>query len=90
MAASQKGQTNIPAPAAHSLSHGALNIVESAVYCGVHCSAIESVIRDGKLQGRRLGRNVIILKAKMRSSLRSTSSLPILRRPFLLAGRRGK
>jgi len=71
MAAKQKAETNVPTPATDSSSHGALNIVESAAYCGVRCSAIESVIRDGKLRGRRLGRNVIILKSDLDAFLAS-------------------
>jgi excisionase family DNA binding protein len=71
MTATQKGQMNTPALQADSLSRGALNMLEAAVYCGVCCSAIESVVRDGKLRGRRLGRNVIILKADLDAFLAS-------------------
>jgi excisionase family DNA binding protein len=87
MAAKQKGQTNIPAPAADSLSRGALNIAESATYCGVRCSAIESVIRDGKLRGRRLGRNVIILKSDLDAFLASLDIIPAHTPPSILARR---
>jgi excisionase family DNA binding protein len=52
-------------------------MVEAAAYCGVRCSAIESVVRDGKLRGRRLGRNVIILKADLDAFLASLSVIPV-------------
>jgi len=87
MAAKQRGQMNIPAPEADSLPHGALNILESATYCGVRCSAIESVIRDGKLPGRRLGRNVIILKADLDAFLASLDIIPAHTPPSVLARR---
>jgi excisionase family DNA binding protein len=76
MAAKQKDQMNIPATAADSLSHGALNIIQAAAYCGVRCSAIEDVVRDGRLAGRRLGRNVIILKADLDAFLASLEIIP--------------
>ena len=65
MAIKQKDQTNLSLPEAYFVTHGALNIAESAIYCGVRCAAIESAVRDGRLPGRRLGRNVIILKADL-------------------------
>ena len=46
-------------------AQGALNIIQAAAYCGVRCSAIEDVVRDGRLAGRRLGRNIVILKADL-------------------------
>jgi excisionase family DNA binding protein len=87
MAAKQKAQTNIPAPAADCSSHGALNIADSAAYCGVRCSAIESVIRDGKLRGRRLGRNVIILKSDLDAFLASLDIIPAHTPQSILARR---
>jgi hypothetical protein len=87
MATKQKAQTNIAAPAADCSSCGALNIVESAAYCGVRCSAIESVIRDGKLLGRRLGRNVIILKSDLDAFLASLEVIPVHTPPSILARR---
>jgi len=87
MTARQKGQTNIPATPPDSLPRGALNIVEAASYCGVRCSAIESVVRDGKLQGRRLGRNVIILKADLDAFLASLAVIPVHTPPSILKRR---
>jgi len=87
MAAKQKAQTNTSALAADCSSRGALNIVESAAYCGVRCSAIESVIRDGKLLGRRLGRNVIILKSDLDDFLASLEVIPAHTPPSILARR---
>ena len=71
MLAKRNVQTGIPAPAADLSSHGALNIVESATYSGVRSSAIEAAVRDGKLRGRRLGRNVVILKCDLDAFLES-------------------
>ena len=87
MAIKQKDQTNLSVPEAHFVTHGALNITESAIYCGVRCSAIESVIRDGKLRGRRLGRNVIILKSDLDAFLVSLDIIPAHTPPSIL-GRR--
>lgn len=87
MAAKQKPETNISAPPADCSFRGALNIVESAAYCGVRCSAIETVIRDGKLLGRRLGRNVIILKSDLDAFLASLETIPAHIPPSILARR---
>jgi excisionase family DNA binding protein len=76
MAIKQKYQTNLSVPEAHFSAHGALNIAESAVYCGVRCAAIESAVRDGKLPGRRLGRNVIILKSDLDAFLVELDIIP--------------
>jgi hypothetical protein len=84
MAIMQRVQPNIQAPAANLSSRGALNIVESAAYCGVRCSAIESAIRDGKLRGRRLGRNVIVLKADLDAFLVSLDVIPVHTPPSIL------
>jgi len=56
---------------------GALNIVQAAAYCGVRCSAIEDAVRDGRLAGRRLGRNVIIVKSDLDTFLGSLEILPV-------------
>ena len=88
MAAKQQAQTNMPAPGADGSPHGALNIVEAAAYCGVRCCAIESVIRDGKLRGRRLGRNIIILKSDLDEFLASLAVVPIHTPPSILKRRR--
>jgi hypothetical protein len=68
MAAKHKTNATPTVAAVDSLefrAQGALNIIQAAAYCGVRCSAIEDVVRDGRLIGRRLGRNVIILKADL-------------------------
>jgi excisionase family DNA binding protein len=87
MAIKRKDQTPCSALEAHFDAHGALNIAESATYCGVRCSAIESVIRDGKLRGRRLGRNVIILKADLDAFLASLEAIPAHTPPSIFARR---
>src|SRR5260370_17030239 len=56
---------------------GALNIIQAAAYCGVRCSAIEDAVRDGRLAGRRLGRNVIIIKSDLDAFLASLDIVPI-------------
>jgi hypothetical protein len=87
MAAKRRAQTNIPTPADDKASHGALNIIESAAYCGVRCAAIESAIRDGKLLGRRLGRNVIVLKSDLDDFLESLDVIPPHTPPSILKRR---
>jgi hypothetical protein len=87
MAIKQKDQTNLSAPEAHFVARGALNITESAIYCGVRCAAIESAVRDGKLRGRRLGRNVIILKSDLDAFLASLDIIPAHTPPSILARR---
>jgi excisionase family DNA binding protein len=66
---------------------GALNIVQAALYCGVRCSAIEDAVRDGRLVGRRLGRNVIIVKSDLDAFLRSLDVLPTHTPPSILKRR---
>lgn len=56
---------------------GALNIIQAAAYCGVRCSAIEDAVRDGRLAGRRLGRNVIIIKSDLDAFLASLDIVPV-------------
>jgi excisionase family DNA binding protein len=66
---------------------GALNLVQAAEYCGVRCSAIEDVVRDGRLAGRRLGRNVIIIKSDLDAFLASLDIVPIHTPPSILKRR---
>jgi excisionase family DNA binding protein len=66
---------------------GALNIIQAAAYCGVRCSAIEDAVRDGRLTGRRLGRNVIILKADLDAFLISLDVIPPHTPPSVLRRR---
>jgi excisionase family DNA binding protein len=87
MSARQNIESNIPAPEADYSTHGALNIPESASYCGVRCSAIESAVRDGKLRGRRLGRNVIILKSDLDDFLAALDIIPAHTPPSVLKRR---
>src|SRR6266851_8630861 len=67
---------------------GALNIIQAAAYCGVRCSAIEDAIRDGRLPGRRLGRNVIIIRSDLDAFLASLDIVPIHTPPSILKRRR--
>ena len=68
-------------------AQGALNIIQAAAYCGVRCSAIEDVVRDGRLAGRRLGRNVVILKADLDAFLASLDVIPAHTPPSILRRR---
>jgi excisionase family DNA binding protein len=68
--------------------HGAFNIVEAAAYCGVRCAAIEAAVREGRLRGRRLGRNVIILKPDLDAFLESLEIIPPHTPPSVLKRRR--
>lgn len=88
MAIRQKDQTNLSVPESQFVTHGALNITESAIYCGVRCAAIESAVRDGKLWGRRLGRNIIILKDDLDRFLESLEIIPPHTPPSILKRRR--
>lgn len=86
MAAEDRNHTDVPAMAERA-SQGALSIREAAAYCGVRCSAIESVIRDGKLPGRRLGRNIIVLKSDLDAFLSSLDIIPVHTPPSILRRR---
>jgi hypothetical protein len=88
MATRQKDQTNLSVTEAHFVTHGALNIAETAIYCGVRCAAIESVVRDGKLRGRRLGRNIIILKCDLDAFLAALDIIPAHTPPSILKRQR--
>src|SRR5580704_19478918 len=66
---------------------GALNIIQAAAYCGVRCSAIEDAVRDGRLVGRRLGRNVIIIKSDLDEFLASLDIVPVHTLPSILKRR---
>jgi len=68
-------------------SPGALNIIQAATYCGVRCSAIEDAVRDGRLAGRRLGRNVIIIKSDLDAFLASLDIVPIHTPPSIVKRR---
>lgn len=88
MTTKHKAPMNTPGPAAEGSSHGALNIVEAAIYCGVRCSAIEEAVRDGRLLGRRLGRNIIILKTDLDAFLASLEVIAVHTPPSILKRRR--
>jgi excisionase family DNA binding protein len=55
---------------------GAFSIVQAAAYCGVRCAAVEDAIRDGRLLGRRFGRNIVIRKIDLDAFLASLSVIP--------------
>jgi excisionase family DNA binding protein len=67
---------------------GALNIPQAAVYTGVRCSAIEEAVRDGRLPGRKLGRNIIILKSDLDAFLAALDIIPAHTPPSILKRRR--
>ena len=52
-------------------NQGAFNYSQAAAYAGVKFSAIEAVVREGRLPGRRLGRNIVILKTDLDNFLAS-------------------
>jgi excisionase family DNA binding protein len=54
-----------------SAQQASFNYSQAAAYAGVHFSAIETVVREGRLPARRLGRNVIILKSDLDVFLKS-------------------
>lgn len=58
-------------PPTNFSSQGTFNYSQAAAYAGVKFSAIETVVREGRLPGRRLGRNVIILKSDLDNFLAS-------------------
>jgi len=58
-------------PPTNFSTHAAFNYSQAAAYSGVHVSAIETVVREGRLPGRRLGRNVIILRQDLDNFLAS-------------------
>ena len=67
---------------------GAFSIVQAAAYCGVRCSAVEEAIRDGRLAGRRLGRNIVVIKSDLDSFLASLDIIPVHTPPSILRRRR--
>jgi excisionase family DNA binding protein len=90
MTAKHKNNANPIASVVECPEHreqGALNIIQAAAYCGVRCSAIEDAVRDGRLTGRRLGRNVIILKADLDAFLASLGVIPPHTPPSILRRR---
>src|SRR5580704_6920579 len=90
MATKHKTNTTLLAAVGDCLEfrwQGALNITQAAAYCGVRCSAIEEAVRDGRLTDRRLGRNVIILKADLDAFLVSLDVIPAHTPPSILRRR---
>lgn len=57
-------------------AQGAFSIAQAAAYCGVRCAAVEDAVRDGRLAGRRLGRNVIVLKSDLDAFLSKLEIIP--------------
>jgi excisionase family DNA binding protein len=88
MTAKQRTQTNLPALDPDATCHGAFNIIQAAAYCGVRCSAIEDAVRDGRLTGRRLGRNIIIIKSDLDTFLESLETISAHTPPSVLKRRR--
>lgn len=68
-------------------SRRAFNIYGAAEYCSCRCAAIEEAIRDGRLPGRRLGRNIIVLKSDLDSFLESLDVIPVHTPPSILRRR---
>jgi excisionase family DNA binding protein len=90
MAPKRRTPTAPPAPVVDCPElrpQGALNIGQAAEYCGVRCSAIEGAVRDGRLAGRRLGRNVVIIKSDLDAFLASLDIVPIHTPPSILKRR---
>jgi excisionase family DNA binding protein len=69
-------------------TRGAFNYVQAASYSGVKVCAIEEVVRDGRLKGRRLGRAVIILKSDLDAFLASLDVIPAHTPPSVLTRRK--
>ena len=66
---------------------GALNIIQAAAYCGVRSSAIEDAVREGRLAGRRLGRNIVIIRSESDGFLASLDIVPVHTPPSILKRR---
>lgn len=66
---------------------GAFSIVQAAAYCGVRCAAVEDAVRDGRLLGRRFGRNIVIRKIDLDSFLASLDVIPVHTPPSILKRR---
>jgi excisionase family DNA binding protein len=78
---------SLPVPEKISLTQCALTYEQAAACCGVKTCAIEEVVRDGRLKGRRLGRNVIILKSDLDDFLASLDVIPAHTPPSILKRR---
>jgi excisionase family DNA binding protein len=66
---------------------GAFSMVQAAAYCGVRCAAVEDAIRDGRLLGRRFGRNIVIRKIDLDAFLASLDVIPVHTPPSILKRR---
>jgi excisionase family DNA binding protein len=66
---------------------GAFSIVQAAAYCGVRCAAVEDAIRDGRLFGRRFGRNIVIRKIDLDAFLAALDVIPPHTPPSILRRR---
>lgn len=67
---------------------GAFSIVQAAAYCGVRCGAVEDAIRDGRLLGRRFGRNIVIRRIDLDAFLESLEIISPHTPPSILKRRR--
>lgn len=66
---------------------GAFSIVQAAAYCGVRCAAVEDAVRDGRLLGRRFGRNIVIRKIDLDEFLASLDVISVHTPPSILKRR---
>ena len=53
-----------------------MTVEEAASYCGIGKTKLYSLVRDGQLSGRKLGRKTLILTESIDSYVRS---LPVLK-----------
>lgn len=82
-----KSQQDKVTNAAFEPAQGAFNIMQAAAYCGVRSSAVEEAVRDGMLRGRRLGRNIIILRSDLDAFLDGLATVPPHTPPSILKRR---
>jgi len=71
-----KAQQNQTPKAIFEPEQGAFSIMQAAAYCGTRCAAVEDAIRDGRLLGRRFGRNIIIRKTDLDAFLAALDVIP--------------
>jgi excisionase family DNA binding protein len=82
-----KAQQDQTLKAVFGPEQGAFSIVQAAAYCGVRCAAVEDAIRDGRLLGRRFGRNIVIRKIDLDAFLESLEVIPVHTPPSILKRR---
>ena len=67
---SKQSASNNP-PTNFSAQQASFNYSQAAAYSGVHFSAIETAVREGRLPARKLGRNIIVLRRDLDNFLAS-------------------